>query len=71
MDFFLNISIKTTFSLNPLDQLKAILCVVFVKTQTNQNSCKNYNEPESMMPHTISLPVPEKKSRGGHLDHVA
>ena len=23
------------------------------------------------MPHTISLPVPEKKSRGDHLDHVA
>ena len=48
------------------------MCSFFLKSQTNQNSCKkNYDGPESMMPHTISLPVPEKESRGGHFDHVA
>ena len=47
------------------------LCAVFLKTQTKQNPCKKYDGPESMMPHTISLPVPEKKCRGDHLGHMA
>ena len=58
-DSFLSISVKTAFSQKPLDQLKATFM------------CKNYDSPESMMPYTISLPVPEKKSLGDHLDHVA
>ena len=57
--------LKQHFLRNRLINQRQLLCVVFLKThvQTNQNSCKNYDGPESMMPHTISLPVPEKKSQ--------
>ena len=35
-DFFLNISVKTTFSQKPLDQLRQLLCVVFLKRKQNK-----------------------------------
>ena len=36
--FFSNISVKTTFSQKPLDQLKATFMCSFLKTQTNQKT---------------------------------